>query len=514
MELGQTEKNRLEIDVSVAPLVKKWVIAGLLWSIVGLVIFGASMLELLDPDRFQWSGVGFGKLFPLAKVLLVNGALGCIAFGASVWVSARQAEDAPAVGILAKWSCDLGFACWNVGLLASVAYVSLVGLPPSGVLPQGALVMESLGASLVAAACFAFGGSSVGASKGFFMSMVSTLLALCSLVGFLRGEIFFGVVTALIFAVIIASAGVGFSVPMLMVGTGLVGVAMGSFVQLSMVSGSGSVGVIGAVSDAWFSGLMGSSFGLLIPMGVATHILQKSSGISTLTTSQGVLTAVLLGAFGGNVALACLADGPVPAWVGAIGSGSAFFVAFAVLTFASGVFGRGDAPAGSPSVAFVRWGVVVWISASLLRIVLALPGVSESAQLTIAQVGIDLLQYALGGGLVVWGSLYYLFPRVCGCEWLSSSLISWHLRGSLYGGGVAFLCMFVSGIASGSTLNEALAPFSESVAMGKSYYWGVVIGVVLMVFGCLSALLNAGFLAIRIGQPAGEATLLPDSSNH
>jgi hypothetical protein len=74
--------------------------------------------------------------------------------------------------------------------------------------------------------------------------------------------------------------------------------------------------------------------------------------------------------------------------------------------------------------------------------------------------------------------------------------------------------MFVSGIASGSTLNEALAPFSESVAMGKSYYWGVVIGVVLMVFGCLSALLNAGFLAIRIGQPAGEATLLPDSSNH
>jgi hypothetical protein len=50
--------------------------------------------------------------------------------------------------------------------------------------------------------------------------------------------------------------------------------------------------------------------------------------------------------------------------------------------------------------------------------------------------------------------------------------------------------------------------------MGKSYYWGVVIGVVLMIFGYLSALLNAGFLAIRIGQPAGEATLLPDASNH
>ena len=154
------------------------------------------------------------------------------------------------------------------------------------------------------------------------------------------------------------------------------------------------------------------------------------------------------------------------------------------------------------------------VTAGLLRTLLVIPEVAESSQLTIAQIGVDFLQYFVGGGLVIWGSIYYIYPRVCGCEWLSSSLISWHLRGMLYGGGLAFGCMFVSGVASGSALNEALAPFSESVAMGRSYYWGTVIGIVLMVFGQMSSLLNVGFLSIRIGQPAGEATLLPDVSNH
>jgi hypothetical protein len=514
MELGQIEKNRLEIDVRVASLVKKWVIAGVIWSVVGLVFFGASMLELLNPERFQWSGLGFGKLFPLSKFMLMYGALGCLAFGASVWVAARQSEENPSVGVLGKWVCDLGFGCWNIGLIATLVFVVVVGLPPSGVVPQGALVVLAFGASLATASSFAFSGTASGSTRGFLLSLVSTLLALCSLVAFLRGEFFVAVLCALILGAMVASAGNGFSGPMLLVGTGLVGVAMSAVVRLAMVVGSDATGVVSSVSDVWFNGVVCCSFGLIIPMGVACFVLQRSSGIFALSGSQALLVAVLLGSFGGLVGLSSLSDGPVPAWVGAVGSGSTFFVAVAVITFGAGSFSRGDNPAGSPSLAFVRWGVIVWITASLLRILLVLPGVSESAQLTLAHVGLDLFQSLLGGGLVAWGAIYYLFPRVCGCEWLSSSLISWHLRGALYGGGVAFLCMFVSGIASGSTLNEVLAPFSESVAMGKSYYWGVVIGVVLMVFGSLSSFLNAGFLAIRIGQPAGEATLLPDSSNH
>jgi cytochrome c oxidase cbb3-type subunit 1 len=512
MELGQIEKNRLLIDASVAPLVKKWVIAGVLWSILSLVLFGASMLELLNPERFQWSGLGFGKLFPLAKFLLLNGSAGCVAFAISVWVAARQSEDAPSVGVLARWSGDLGFACWNVGLVAVMVHVCWVGLPLTGIVPQGSLVMLGVGSALVCASTFAFGGLSAGSTRGFWLTAVSTLLALCSLVGFLRGSAFLALATALVLFSVIAFSGGGFSGPMLFVGTGLVGVTLASFVRLAMVPGS--AGIVGTVSEFWFSGIQGSSFGLLIPMGAACFVLQKSSGNPVLGTHQSMLVAVLLGVFGGLVGLSGLADGPVPSWVGAVGSGSAFFVAVAVVTFASGVFGGNSAPVGSPSATFVKWGAIVWLSGSLLRILLVLSGVAESAQLTLAQFGVDLLQYFLGGGLVAWGCVYYLFPRVCGCEWLSSSLISWHLRGALYGGGVAFLCLLVSGVASGSTLNEALAPFSESVAMGKSYYWGVVIGVVLMVFGFLSAFLNAGFLAIRIGQPAGEATLLPDASNH
>jgi cytochrome c oxidase cbb3-type subunit 1 len=512
MELGQIEKNRLLIDSSVAPLVKKWVIAGVLWSILSLVLFGASMLELLNPERFQWSGLGFGKLFPLAKFLLLNGSAGCVAFAISVWVAARQSEDAPSVGILARWSGDLGFACWNVGLVAATGYVCWVGLPLTGIVPQGSLVMLSVGSALVCASTLAFGGVSVGSTRGFVLTAVSTLLAICSLVGFLRGSAVFALATALVLFSVIAFSGGGFSGPMLFVGTGLVGVTLSSFIRLTMVSGP--AGIVGTVSEVWFSGILSSSVGLLIPMGAACFVLRKSSGNPVLTTHQSMLVAVLLGVFGGLVGLSGLADGPVPSWVGAVGSGSVFFVAVAVVTFASGVFGGNSAPAGSPSVTFVKWGAIVWLSGSLLRILVVLPGVAESAQLTLAQFGVDLLQYLLGGGLVAWGCVYYLFPRVCGCEWLSSSLISWHLRGALYGGGVAFLCLLVSGVASGSTLNEALAPFSESVAMGKSYYWGVVMGVVLMIFGFLSAFLNAGFLAIRIGQPAGEATLLPDASNH
>lgn len=513
MELGQIHKNRIEIDSGVGPLVKRWVLVSVLWTLAGLVTLGASMLELLNPDRFVWSGVSFGKLFPLAKFILCFGGLGSAAWGASVWSLARESEDRPSVGLLGRWANELGFGFWSVGVLSVIAYVVAVGLPGSGVVPQGSLWLLSLGALLSVSGMLSFGGLALGSTQGFGLSLVCSLVSLCSLVAYIRGSSSLGLLLGIVCASMLVVGSQGLSASVLAVCAGVVGVVGALCIKLVVVGGDAK-GVVTAVSDAWFSGVVLNAFGLLIPVGVAVFVLGKSTGRPLFSRGHGVLIAGLAGIFGGLVGLASFSDGPVPAWVGALGSGSVFFVMVVVLGFSSAVFRQSDVPAGSPSVAFVRWGSVMLVTAGLLRTLLVIPEVAESSQLTIAQIGVDFLQYFVGGGLVIWGSIYYIYPRVCGCEWLSSSLISWHLRGMLYGGGLAFGCMFVSGVASGSALNEALAPFSESVAMGRSYYWGTVIGIVLMVFGQMSSLLNVGFLSIRIGQPAGEATLLPDVSNH
>ena len=110
--------------------------------------------------------------------------------------------------------------------------------------------------------------------------------------------------------------------------------------------------------------------------------------------------------------------------------------------------------------------------------------------------------------MILFGAIYYMMPRLSGCEWLSSTLINWHFLGAAYGSTLSSGMLILSGFAAGSALNDAESNFSQVLELAESYYWGHTLSSVLMVLGYAIFILHFLLMAVRIGQPAGEPTLL------
>ena len=117
-----------------------------------------------------------------------------------------------------------------------------------------------------------------------------------------------------------------------------------------------------------------------------------------------------------------------------------------------------------------------------------------------------LLLYAFFS-MVMFGAIYYIVPRLVGCEWLSSSMISYHFWASAYGGGLLIGVLGIGGIAFGTSLANPGAMFSQVIQSGAVYYIASTIAWGMLLLGHLIFALHFLLMACRIGQPAGEATL-------
>jgi len=74
--------------------------------------------------------------------------------------------------------------------------------------------------------------------------------------------------------------------------------------------------------------------------------------------------------------------------------------------------------------------------------------------------------------------------------------------------------LLLSGLASGSALADGESTFSQVIELGSSYFWGHTLSFVLLLGGYSIFALHFLLMAVRIGQPAGEPTLLQSHNEH
>jgi cytochrome c oxidase cbb3-type subunit 1 len=118
--------------------------------------------------------------------------------------------------------------------------------------------------------------------------------------------------------------------------------------------------------------------------------------------------------------------------------------------------------------------------------------------------------------MVMFGSIYYITPRLVGCEWLSSTLISMHFWGSAYGGGFIAILLVIGGVAQGFTMNDPDGTFSQTIGVLHPYPVGRTICLILVAIGHVIFALHFLLMLLRIGQPGGAPTLFasPDEESH
>ncbi|MEA3210479.1 MAG: cytochrome c oxidase cbb3-type subunit [Chthoniobacter sp.] len=215
--------------------------------------------------------------------------------------------------------------------------------------------------------------------------------------------------------------------------------------------------------------------------------------------------------FAGVTGALRLSGGPVPAWLVTLSISANILVLVQVITvgvnLVATMHGQHHMVYHSPTIRFTFFGVVSFLVGNGLGLFASLRSFDAVVHFTQFQTAqLHVMLYAFFS-MMMFGAIYYILPRLVGCEWLSSSMITLHFYGSAYGGGMMIAMLLFGGLASGLSLIDPHATFAQIIQIGAVYLPGRSIAWVIIGIGHLIFALHFALMLLRIGQPGGQPTL-------
>jgi cytochrome c oxidase cbb3-type subunit 1 len=168
----------------------------------------------------------------------------------------------------------------------------------------------------------------------------------------------------------------------------------------------------------------------------------------------------------------------------------------------------------SPTMRFMIFGTVAFAISSLFGILSAPRSVDAIIHFTPFTQGHQQMVFYSFYSMIMFGAIYYITPRLVGCEWLSATLIKFHFLAVAYGGSLAAAVLIFAGVAEGLTFANPDSTFSQIFGIAEVYNPGHTIACFLMAIGHTIFALHFLLMLMRIGQPAGEATLFSTEESH
>ncbi|ATC62872.1 hypothetical protein CMV30_02225 [Nibricoccus aquaticus] len=226
-------------------------------------------------------------------------------------------------------------------------------------------------------------------------------------------------------------------------------------------------GTVQALVNWWFAhNVLGLWF---TPIGLAAvyYFLPKVLGKPIHSYYLSVLGFWSLAIFYNWAGVHHLIGGPVPAWVITAGIAASFMMVVPVVVTAINhhltMIGSFQALKYSPTLRFIVFGAVNYTLSSLLGSLMADRGVSEVVHFTHAVVGHAHHGLYAFFSMVMFGSIYYILPRILHKEWPSARLISVHFWTCAIGITIYVIVTSIGGTKQGLEMNDASIPFMDVV---------------------------------------------------
>ena len=462
---GNVALERAVIDAAARGPVLLFFTTAVAWLLVATLLGFLRSIQLHSPGFLAdvpW--LTFGRITPAYSLALKFGWASLVGMGVAIWLMSRLCR----VVIRYPGLLAFGIAIWNLGLFLGVVCV-LAGLS-SGLegmeIPRGPAWIMFTG--------YLFIGL-WGAVIYRFRRNAPVYISVWYLLGAL------------------------FWFPWLFATSHLL-------VSLPQVSG-----VMQNIIGAWFSGSLMTLWFTAIGLGAAYYLIPKVINRPIYSYNLATIGFWTFAFFGGLPPLVRLSGGPIPAWLVtlSIAANLMMLVPIATVTtnFLSTMRGHTDMVYYSPTIRFTYFGAIAFAVASVIGIVASLRSVDRVVHFTQFQSGQDhLILYAFFS-MVMFGAIYYITPRLVGCEWLSATLIKLHFWGAAYGGGTMIAMLLLSGIASGLSQVDPNATFAQIVQMGEFYLPGHTMAFGFVAIAHLVFAIHYLLMLLRIGQPGGEPTL-------
>jgi cytochrome c oxidase cbb3-type subunit 1 len=222
-------------------------------------------------------------------------------------------------------------------------------------------------------------------------------------------------------------------------------------------------GTVQALANWWFAhNVLGLWF---TPIGLAAvyYFLPKVLGKPIHSYYLSVLGFWSLAIFYNWAGVHHLIGGPVPAWVITAGIAASFMMVIPVVVTAINhhltMIGSFQALKFSPTLRFIVFGAVNYTLASLLGSLMADRGVNEVVHFTHAIVAHSHHGLYAFFTMVMFGSIYYILPRILHREWPSARLISLHFWTTAIGSLAMVIILSIVGTKQGLAMNNANIPF-------------------------------------------------------
>lgn len=227
------------------------------------------------------------------------------------------------------------------------------------------------------------------------------------------------------------------------------------------------------------------------PLGLAAayYFIPKVLGKPIYSYHLSLLGFWALAFFYSQVGGHHLIGGPVPTWLITLSIVQSVMMVIPVFAVAINqhmtMTGHFDALRHSPTLRFIVLGAMMYTLASVqgsLESLRAVNSVTHFTHFTVAHAHLGLYGFF---AMVMFGSIYFVMPRIVEREWPSAVLISLHFWLVVGGFAIYFIGLSIGGWLQGMIMLDAKRPFMDSVSVTLPYLEARSIGGTMMTLGHL-----------------------------
>ena len=267
-----------------------------------------------------------------------------------------------------------------------------------------------------------------------------------------------------------------------------------------------------AATNAWFVSTM--TLLVLAPIGLAAayYFIPKILGRPVYSSQLGFIGFWGLAIVGGWTGMQKFMGGPLPAWLPGVSGAAAIFLLIPVFAIAVNhhftTLGKHGLIQTSPTMRFTAVGAAAFTCYAFFLAINSFWGLGKYAQISQGTMAFQLLAVYGFFSMTMFGAIYFIVPRLVGCEWASGKRIRFHFWFSTYGIIALVLLHYMGGVWQSLAYSDHTAPLENAVAAGRPYAIGTSVAWGFVIVSNLSFLYHLSLMVFRLGKRGDEPTLL------
>src|SRR5882724_9799836 len=464
---GDAEQlERARIDASTRVPVLMFYASAMVWLLIGTLLAGFISFKLHSPDWFSdVSFLTWGRLRAVHINVLVYGWALMVAMGTAIWLMARLCRTTlrhPLIIVTGIWFWNIGVVIGVIGILMGYS----TGYDWLEFPPYAAVVLFVAYALIISWAVLMFRfrlGDQIYITQWYLLA------------AFLWFPWLYAAAQAMLFVVPVQ-------------------------------------GVMQVAVSWWYANnLLFLWFGA-IALGTAYYMIPKVIGRPVYSYHLATIGFWTYALFSSWTGMTRLVDGPFPAWMITASVAATILTMIPVATVGLNhhLTMKGYFPLlrYSPTLRFTVFGAMSYTVFSVLGVLISLRSVASYVNFTEVSVAYTHLGLYAFFTMTIFGSMYYIVPRLVGREWRYGSLIKLHFWASAYGIGLMTLMLLAGGFLQGANLENPTLPFSESIETVLPYLRGRSLAGILMTVAHFIFAYHFGLMLLGLGRTSTVPTFL------